>query len=146
MRRRILIFTEIMYDNLSIQIQCRKYSTYVDWMHSSTQPFSLLGLFSFSGRETTDSYTISASPSIVLLGQGLRAIYSSFDDRTKSNLDLDGKSPLLSDYQKEDLDSISRAQSSISERASLYKQQLTGDLPIGHGCSLTQTVFNGNLC
>jgi vesicular inhibitory amino acid transporter len=119
-------------------------------MHSSTQPFSLLGLFSFSGRETTDSYTISASPSIGLLGQGLRAIYSSFDDRTKSNLDLDGKSPLLSDYeknyQKEDLDSISRAQSSISERASLYKQQLTGELPIGHGCSLTQTVFNGNLC
>ncbi|XP_059428312.1 amino acid transporter AVT1A isoform X1 [Corylus avellana] len=96
-----------------------------------------------SYRETTDSYTISASPSIVHLGQGLRAIYSSFDDRTKSNLDLDGKSPLLSDYQKEDLDSISRAQSSLSQRASLYKQQLTGELPIGHGCSLTQTVFNG---
>lgn len=100
-----------------------------------------------SYRETTDSYTISASPSFVLLGQGLRAIYSSFDDRTTSNLDLHGKSPLLSDYersyQKEDFDRISRAQSSISEKASLYKQQFTGELPIGHGCSLTQTVFNG---
>ncbi|XP_035545591.1 amino acid transporter AVT1A-like [Juglans regia] len=99
-----------------------------------------------SYRATTDSYTITASPSFGLLGLGSSAMYSSFDDHTKSNSDLDGKSPLLSDYerthQREDLDKISRAQSSLAEKASLNKQ-LTGELPIGHGCSLTQTVFNG---
>lgn len=103
-------------------------------------------LLSFSVRATTDSYTITASPSFGLLGLDSSAVYSSFDDRTKSNSDLDGKSALLSDYerthQKEDLDKISRAQSSLSEKALLNKQ-LTGELPIGHGCSLTQTVFNG---
>ncbi|KAG6690952.1 hypothetical protein I3843_10G039700 [Carya illinoinensis] len=99
-----------------------------------------------SYRATTDSYTITASPSFGLLGLDSSAVYSSFDDRTKSNSDLDGKSALLSDYerthQKEGLDKISRAQSSLSEKALLNKQ-LTGELPIGHGCSLTQTVFNG---
>ena len=62
---------------------------------------------------------------------------------------MDGKSPLLSDYeriyQKEDLDRILRAQSSLSAKTSLPKQP-TGELSIGHGCSLTQTVFNGKLC
>lgn len=110
--------------------------------------FFLLFLLSFSGRATTDSYTITASPSSGLLGLGSSAMYSCFDDRTKSNSNLDGKSSLLSDYeriyQKEGLDKISRAQSSLSEKASLNKQ-LTGELPIGHGCSLTQTVFNGKL-
>ncbi|KAB1222194.1 Vacuolar amino acid transporter 1 [Morella rubra] len=101
-----------------------------------------------SYRETTDSYTITASPSLVFGRLGPSSVLSSFDDRTKSNSDLNAKSPLLSDYErihhKEELDKISRAQSSISEKASLYKQ-LTGELPIGHGCNLTQTVFNGKI-
>lgn len=99
-----------------------------------------------SYRATTDSYTIAASPSFGFLGHGLSTTSSGFDNHTKSNLDMDGKSPLLSDYeriyQKEDLDRILRAQSSLSAKTSLPKQP-TGELPIGHGCSLTQTVFNG---
>ncbi|GMY19434.1 amino acid transporter AVT1A isoform X1 [Fagus crenata] len=99
-----------------------------------------------SYRATTDSYTIAASPSFGFLGHGLSTTSSDFDNHTKSNLDMDGKSPLLSDYeriyQKEDLDRILRAQSSLSAKTSLPKQP-TGELPIGHGCSLTQTVFNG---
>lgn len=99
-----------------------------------------------SYRATTDSYTIAASPSFGFLGHGLSTTSSGFDNHTKSNLDMDGKSPLLSDYeriyQKEDLDGILRAQSSLSAKTSLPKQP-TGELPIGHGCSLTQTVFNG---
>lgn len=99
-----------------------------------------------SYRETTDSYTIAASPSFGYLGHGPSVTSFGFDNHSKSNLDLDGKSPLLSDYersyQKQDLDRISRAQSSLSEKASFH-MQATGELPIGHGCSLTQTVFNG---
>lgn len=99
-----------------------------------------------SYRATTDSYTIAASPSFGFLGHGLSTTSSGFDNHTKSNLDMDGKSPLLSDYeriyQKEDLDGILRAQSSLSAKTSLPKQP-TGELPIGLGCSLTQTVFNG---
>lgn len=102
--------------------------------------------FSFCGKVTTDSYTITASPSFGFLRVGSSAIYSSFDDRSKSSSDLDGKPPLLSDqeriHRKENLNRISRGQSSLPEKAS-FNQQLTGELPIGHGCSFTQTVFNG---
>ncbi|XWS65324.1 hypothetical protein CRYUN_Cryun05aG0083600 [Craigia yunnanensis] len=66
-------------------------------------------------------------------------------NQSKSSLDLDGKLPLLPEhqksYQKEFLDSISRAQSSWSQKYSFHKQ-LTGELPIAYGCSVTQTVFN----
>ena len=120
----------------------------IDWIHSSTQCFFFLVFWSFSCRETTDSYTIAASPNFGYLGHGPSVTSFGFDHHSKSNLDLDGKSPLLSDYersyQKQDLDSISRAQSSLSEKAPFHKQ-VTGELPIGHGCSLTQTVFNGKL-
>ena len=63
-----------------------------DWIHSSTELFFCLS--SFSGRETTDSYTITASPSFGFLGRGPSTTYSGFDGHTKSSLDLDGKSPL----------------------------------------------------
>ncbi|KAK9290764.1 hypothetical protein L1049_008940 [Liquidambar formosana] len=98
-----------------------------------------------SYRESVDSYTITASPNFGTLRRASNR-YSSSDIRTKSNLDLDAKSPLLSEYEnickKEDLDKIVRTQSSWLEKASLH-EQLTGELPIGHGCSFTQTVFNG---
>ena len=94
----------------------------------------------FHGREATDSYTIAASPSFGILGQ------LSFLSQSRNSLELDAKSPLLAENeklcQKEDLDKISRAQSSLSEKASFP----TGELPIGHGCSFTQTVFNGKPC
>lgn len=123
-------------------------SCFIDWIHSSTQCFFFLVFWSFSCRKTTDSYTIAASPSFGYLGLGPSVTSFGFDSHSKSNLDLDGKSPLLSDYersyQKQDLDRISRAQSSLSEKASFHKQ-VTGELPIAHGCSVTQTVFNGKL-
>lgn len=99
-----------------------------------------------SYRETTDSYTIAASPNFGILGSSLGLRRSSLDIFTKSNLDLDGKTPLLTkqekNYQKEDTDRISRTQLSLPEKASFH-EQLTGELPISYGCSFTQTVFNG---
>ncbi|KAH9649225.1 Amino acid transporter AVT1A [Citrus sinensis] len=55
---------------------------------------------------------------------------------------MDAKYPFLSEYEKEELDRISRTRSSLSEKISFHKQ-LTGELPIAHGCSFTQTIFNG---
>ncbi|XP_057506030.1 amino acid transporter AVT1A [Actinidia eriantha] len=99
-----------------------------------------------SFRETTDSYTIAVSPIFGSLHRASSARYSVSDIDAKTNLDLGTKTPLLSEYekffQKEDLDRISIAESSWSEKASLH-EQLTGELPTSHGCSFTQTVFNG---
>ncbi|KAA8517979.1 hypothetical protein F0562_015453 [Nyssa sinensis] len=99
-----------------------------------------------SYRETTDSYTITASPIFGALRRASGSVYSSSDINIKSDLDQERKVPLLSEYakicQNEDLDRISRAQSLWSEKASLH-EKLGGELPIGHGCSFTQTVFNG---
>uniref|UniRef100_A0A5B7BMK5 Putative vacuolar amino acid transporter 1 isoform X1 n=1 Tax=Davidia involucrata TaxID=16924 RepID=A0A5B7BMK5_DAVIN len=99
-----------------------------------------------SYRETIDSYTITASPNFGALRRASSSRYLSCDINTKSNLDQDRKAPLLSDYEKifqnEDLDRISRTQSLLSEKASLH-EKLNGELPIGRGCSFTQTIFNG---
>uniref|UniRef100_A0A803MJ73 Amino acid transporter transmembrane domain-containing protein n=1 Tax=Chenopodium quinoa TaxID=63459 RepID=A0A803MJ73_CHEQI len=94
-------------------------------------------------RETTDSYTLAASPGFGLLGRTPSLI--SF--RSRSNIDDDGnKTPLLSEhgsrYQKEDYDKLSKVSSRISALGSLH-EHLAGELPIGQGCTFTQTVFNG---
>ncbi|KAL5743713.1 hypothetical protein ACOSQ2_026829 [Xanthoceras sorbifolium] len=98
-----------------------------------------------SYRETTDSYTIAASPSFGIIPSPISK-HLSFLSQRRNSLEIDEKSSLLSDEkicQKEDLDRISRAQSSFSDPKSSFYKQLTGELPIGHGCSFTQTVFNG---
>lgn len=60
--------------------------------------------------------------------------------------DTDIKTSLLPDsfHQKNDLGRISFTHSSWSEteKGSVH-EQLTGELPVGHGCNLTQTIFNG---
>lgn len=62
---------------------------------------------------------------------------------------LEARAPLLPDFRKghwvQDLERP-RVQSilSMSDRASLFKQP-TGEYPITYGCSLVQTVFNGEL-
>lgn len=90
------------------------------------------------GRETTDSYTLAASPNFGnRLGHVRSIIYSSFGGHSKDSVDLDAKSPFL-------VDRISGIQSSWSGKSHV-STQLTGELPIGHGCSFTQTVFNGQL-
>lgn len=103
-----------------------------------------INLLIYLGRETTDSYTIAASPSFGGLGHVRSLIYSSFGGLSKSSLDSETKFPLLSDRvsQKGDSGGISRIPSSWSDKTPLNKQ-FTGELPIGQGCSLTQTIFNG---
>ncbi|KNA11890.1 hypothetical protein SOVF_130730, partial [Spinacia oleracea] len=93
-----------------------------------------------SFRETTDSYTLAASPGFALLGR-------SPSMRSRSSVDIDeNKSPLLpeygSRYQKEDYDKLSKMSSRTSALGSLH-EHLAGELPIGQGCTFTQTVFNG---
>jgi len=53
---------------------------------------------------------------------------------------------LLSDYdnkhQKEEYDKLSKTPSRYSALASLH-EHIAGELPVGVGCTFTQTVFNG---
>ena len=101
-------------------------------------------IFPYYSRETTDFYSIAASPNF----GNLRGISGAFypDGSSQNSSDISGKTPLLSEYkninQKGEVDRISARQSSWLEKSSVYRQ-LTGELPIGQGCSLTQTVFNG---
>ncbi|XP_057742984.1 amino acid transporter AVT1A-like [Arachis stenosperma] len=88
-----------------------------------------------SYKETTDSYTIAAAPNFESFLRGPSFLYSSFA-RSKSNLEIDGKTPLLSGHE-----GITRS-STWWEKASIQRH-VTGELPIGYGCSLTQTIFNG---
>ncbi|OVA01202.1 Amino acid transporter [Macleaya cordata] len=96
-----------------------------------------------SYKETTDSFTITASPNFGIIHRVPSLRYSGLDIGTKSGHDLDGKSPLLSDFG-----SIYRKQDSISslgtveEKASLH-EQFTGEGHTGQGCNFTQTIFNG---
>ncbi|KAK7278970.1 hypothetical protein RJT34_24011 [Clitoria ternatea] len=88
-----------------------------------------------SYKETTDSYTIAAAPNFESILRGPSFIYSSFGNRSKSNLELDGKTSLLSAPE-------GISQSTWWEKASVQRH-FTGELPIGYGCTLTQTIFNG---
>ncbi|XP_020205718.1 amino acid transporter AVT1A [Cajanus cajan] len=88
-----------------------------------------------SYKETTDSYTIAAAPNLESVLRGPSFIYSSFGNRSKSSLDIDGKTPFLSAP-----DGIS--QSTWWEKASVQRH-FSGELPIGYGCTFSQTVFNG---
>ncbi|KAH9621057.1 hypothetical protein KSS87_011838 [Heliosperma pusillum] len=90
-----------------------------------------------SFRETTDSYTIAASPGFSLLGRS-----PSLTLRSRSIIEHDGKAPLLSDYEREEYDKLAKIPSRTSALGSLH-EHLAGELPIGQGCSFTQTVFNG---
>lgn len=97
-------------------------------------------------RETADSYSIAASPNVGLLRRGSSIALSPSDANIKRYINYDEKTHLLPEAakhgKKDFLDGISIKQSSFSEKASLH-EKLTGELPISHGCSLTQTVFNG---
>ncbi|KAI3446569.1 hypothetical protein Pfo_003234 [Paulownia fortunei] len=94
-------------------------------------------------RETTDIYSIAASPNFGILGRISGAGSSAIN--SQNILDSNGRMPLLTDYKKghwaQDLDR-SRTQSLLSDKPSLHKQH-TGEFPLSHGCSLLQTIFNG---
>lgn len=84
-------------------------------------------------RETTDSYTIAASPIFGSLKSN-----PSFYRQSKSNLEVESKAPLLPE-RNEEPDKASATQSVWSHKGSFAEE-----LPIGgYGCSFTQTIFNG---
>ncbi|CAJ1927939.1 unnamed protein product [Sphenostylis stenocarpa] len=87
-----------------------------------------------SYKETTDSYTLAATPNFDSILRVPSIILSSFENRSKNNLQIDGKTPFLSSPE-------------VSPQSTLLKEgsvegHLEGELPIGHGCSLMQTIFN----
>ncbi|KAI8526636.1 hypothetical protein RHMOL_Rhmol12G0011100 [Rhododendron molle] len=99
-----------------------------------------------SYRETTDSFTITASPIFETLRRLSSVRYSVCEIDNKSSLDLETKTPLLPEYgksfQKDDSRRLSGTQSSWFDKAPFLKQ-FTEEFPINYGCSFTQTVFNG---
>lgn len=96
-----------------------------------------------SYKQTTDSYTITASPNIANLLHAPSFIYSSF----RSNQDLDETTPLLPEYgtvdKKQDIGTALGRLPSLVEEKAPQLEEVIGEGHIGHGCSLTQTVFNG---
>ncbi|KAL1351157.1 hypothetical protein AAHE18_06G076800 [Arachis hypogaea] len=97
-----------------------------------------------SYKEATDSYSIAAAPSLGSFLRGPSVIYSSFVNKSKSYLELDGKASFLSGLGyggSVHQDGITR-QSTWWEKASI-QMQIPEELPLGYGCNLTQTIFNG---
>ncbi|KAG0473494.1 hypothetical protein HPP92_015351 [Vanilla planifolia] len=95
--------------------------------------------------ETTDSYTIAASPSFGFFGH-TPTRYSSIDVGAQSGQDLYLRSPLISGSILEDQRSAKKLRkSSILSIGELTSSQpiFDGEGFISHGCSVTQTVFNG---
>ncbi|KAG9152378.1 hypothetical protein Leryth_016749 [Lithospermum erythrorhizon] len=96
-------------------------------------------------RETTDILSIAASPNFGSFQHGSILSFSSF--RRGSSIDPSTKAPLLAEYgrrySKAEMDKILSEQSSLLGKSKVYQQQFEGELPIGHGCTLLQTVFNG---
>lgn len=98
-----------------------------------------------SYRETTDSYTIAASPNFALLGR-TPSMRSIIDFSTQSGQDLNVKSPLLADGALEKQEShknIRKPLISVSRESISFRTQSKGEEYISYGCSVTQTVFNG---
>lgn len=99
-----------------------------------------------SFRETTNFYTLAVSPGFGILQRVPSAGYSSSETCIADDLDLIGKTPLLTEHknlqQNEDRGSILDKHLSWSESHLLHKH-VSAELPIGHGCSFIQTIFNG---
>lgn len=92
-----------------------------------------------------DVYTIAASPNFGSFQRVASFKFSTSDISSQNNLVWSVKTPLLSidgkSHQKSDLDVPWRSQASWPEKVS--SRMITGELPISHGCSLVQTIFNG---
>jgi len=117
-------------------VYCCAYLFIVNLMSSDSSSLTVFPYSFFYDRETTDSYTIAAAPNLESVLRGPSFIYSSFDNRSKSSLDIDGKTPFLS--------SEGLNQSTWWEKASVQRH-FSGELPIGYGCTFTQTVFNSTI-
>jgi hypothetical protein len=98
----------------------------------------------FNFRETTDTYTIAASPSFGYLGPSTSKY--SLLDLGRSGLGSDLKLPLVSDKADGKQDSVKtlpKTLGSIRDERVSFQLQHTGELYITQGCNVTQTVFNG---
>lgn len=91
-----------------------------------------------SFRESIEPYSISASATLRTLRRRSSSIFSFHE---VNNNDTDAKTGLLS-KEDEYEESNKKYDSSWSEKISLH-EHFSGELPISHGCSLTQTIFNG---
>ncbi|XP_012857439.1 PREDICTED: vacuolar amino acid transporter 1 [Erythranthe guttata] len=93
-------------------------------------------------RETTDIYSIAASPNF---GGLLRISGAGSLIGSQHFLEGNVRAPFLSDYKKgyvgHDIEKT-RAHSIFSNKSSFLKPQPTGEYPITYGCSVVQTVFN----
>lgn len=97
-----------------------------------------------SYKETLDSYTIAASPSFGFLGRS-SSLRSSLD-YTQSAHDLNLKSPLISSSildKQASARSLRKSDSLQADESISFHVQHTGEGCLFHGCSVTQTVFNG---
>ncbi|KAG8059180.1 hypothetical protein GUJ93_ZPchr0002g24023 [Zizania palustris] len=97
-----------------------------------------------SYRETTDTYTIAASPNFGYLGPSTSKY--SIIDGGRSGLGSDLKLPLLSDKldgKQESVKSFRKVLGSAIDEKYSFRVEHTGEAYIGQGCSVTQTVFNG---
>jgi len=97
----------------------------------------LISLFSSYDRETTNSYTLPATPNFDSILRVPSIIFSSFENRSKHSIQIDGKTPFLSSPE------VPTQSTSLKENAA--QEHLVGELPISRGCSLIQTIFNGML-
>ena len=99
----------------------------------------------FVFRETTDTYTIAASPSFGYLGPSTSKY--SLLDLGRSGLGSDLKLPLVSDKADGKQDSVknlpTKTLGSIRDERVSFHLQHTGEVYISQGCNVTQTVFNG---
>ncbi|EPS65847.1 amino acid transporter family protein, partial [Genlisea aurea] len=96
-------------------------------------------------RETVDSYTISASPGFGMLKRHPSYRYSFTEADQNEYLQSDARTSFLSREAsavgRNESTGVSILQLSWAEKASLH-EKLDGELPIGRGCSFSQTIFN----
>jgi len=97
-------------------------------------------LFCLCDSEAIDPLTIAAAPNLGSILRGPSVLYSSFVGSSKSYLELhDGKTSFLSGNQIQE-----GFPTTWWEKASI-QMQIPEELPLGYGCTFTQTIFNGML-
>ncbi|XP_026657676.2 amino acid transporter AVT1A isoform X2 [Phoenix dactylifera] len=97
-----------------------------------------------SYKETTDSFTITATPSFGYLGSALSPRCSSFDLCAEGGLNSDMRLPFISGstFEKQESGKSLKNTLAADEHVSFHVQH-TAEGYIEHRCSVTQTVFNG---
>ncbi|KAK7406145.1 hypothetical protein VNO78_07765 [Psophocarpus tetragonolobus] len=131
-----LVFEEDIDEGVHHDVETAKLQSETssdDEGNDATQPhFFTSQQWPQSYKETTDSYTLAATPQFESILRGASFRYS---NRSNNNLDIDDrKTPFLSSHE-------GVTQSTLSREGSVQRQ-LSSELPVGQGCSFVQTVFN----